>query len=180
MNKLSEANAVRYINKIYKNTFKLLAPELKETDNWNTVVSSLDSHFTIEGLNEAVLFLDRINVIGAIMSLNHKSWLVENGKEIMDENDQCYFVVADKMLSGHESLFLCAAGIYNEGYESKLDANEIIKGWLKPTKDDTPCPVLISNSCILKDGTIFSIVAIQLSSSVRRFKKEEKEYETNN
>lgn len=175
MNKLSENNAIRYIYKIYKNNFKLFAPDFNETDNWNTVVSSLESYLTIEGLNESILFLDRINVIGSIMSLNHKSWIVENSKEIMDENDQCYFVVSDKMLSGPDSLFLCAAGIYNEGYESREDALEVIKGWLKQMSANSPCPVLISNSCLLKDKTIFSIVAIQLSSSERKFIK--KEYE---
>lgn len=175
MNKLSENNAIRYIYKIYKNNLKLFAPDFKEADNWNTVVSSLESYLTIEGLNESILFLDRINVIGSIMSLNHKSWIVENSKEIMDENDQCYFVVSDKMLSGPDSLFLCAAGIYNQGQESRMDALEVIKGWLKQMNTNSPCPVLISNSCLLKDNTIFSIVAIQLSSSKRKFI--EKEYE---
>lgn len=164
--KLSENNAVRYLLKLYKSSYKLFAPHIKETDSWDTAVSALHSSTTIEGLDESILFLDRINVVGAVTSLNHKSWLIENSIEIMNSDDQCYFVVSDKMLTGPESLFLCAAGIYEQGYDSVNDMFEVIKGWkLSASSPYKPFPMIITNSCILKDNTVFSIAAIQLAST---------------
>lgn len=157
--KLSENNAVKYIIKLFDKS-----RSARNVEGWYNTLDAVCGHnSTPEGLDESILLLDRINVVGSIVALNRKSWLVTNSKEIMNENDQCYFVIADKMLSGEDALFLCAAGIYEDAKHSKQDIKGVIEGWVNTTT--SPFPSIITNSCKIENGNIYSIAAIQLSST---------------
>lgn len=159
--KLSESNAIKYIIKLFDKS-----KSAHSVVNWYDTIDTVCRHNqTLEGLDESILLLDRINVVGSIVALNRKSWLVVNSKEIMNEDDQCYFVISDKMLSGEDALFLCAAGIYDDVKHSKQDIAGVIKGWVKTCSSNAPFPNIIANSCKIENGNIFSIVAIQLSST---------------
>ena len=174
-NRLSEANAIKFLTKIFKSYRAVDGKEVKpgDSETWNDFVSNNeDDYFWPEGLCESTLLLDRIPVPASILDLSHKSWLVNIATELM-VSDRCYFAITDNMLSGPDSLFLCAAGIYDTADESKDDLSAVITGWVGyGWAKDIPYPPMISNSCILKDGKIFSVIALQLSSYKRFIKND--------
>lgn len=164
--RLTEKNAVRFLSRLFKPDEDFGSPpKLQGGESWFEFTEKYSQYYNWpEGISESTLLLDRINVLGSILDLNHKSWFIPNSTELM-EDDRCYFVIADKTISGEDALFLCAAGIYDNGEESKEDMNKVLEGWtsLKWMKE-LAYPAVFSNSCIMKDGKIFSIAAIQLSS----------------
>lgn len=174
-NRLSESNAIKFLIKLFKPYRTENSRDVKPGNNetWNDFVSNHeDEYFWPEGLSESTLLLDRIPVPASILDLSHKSWLVNIASELMI-SDRCYFTIADNMLSGPDSLFLCAAGIYDKADESKDDLSAVITGWVGyGWAKDIPYPPMISNSCILKDGKIFSVIALQLSSYKRFIKND--------
>lgn len=174
-NRLSESNAIKFLIKIFKSYHTEDGSSVKvgANETWNDFVSNHENdYFWPEGLCESTLLLDRIPVPASILDLSHKSWLVNIATELM-VNDRCYFAIADNMLSGPDSLFLCAAGIYDEPEESKDDLSAVITGWVGyGWAKNIPYPPMISNSCILKDGKIFSVLALQLSSYKRFIKND--------
>ena len=114
-----------------------------------------------EGLDDAIPNYYRANLRSSLFNMKEKDTLVQSSLEVMYEDDGVYWLMSDATLSGKDSLFLVSCAI-NDTVKEATDNNLLymVDSWGTIGKPAN----IISGSCRLKDGSVFSAVAVQLSS----------------
>lgn len=114
------------------------------------------------GIEEAVPYYTRVNIKSALWCMKEKDTLVQSSLELMDEDSNgMYWLLSDATLTGKDSLFLVSCMIADSAEEATCDNIVYMTQCWAPIGKPAN---IISGACKLKDGSVFSAVAVQLSS----------------
>lgn len=114
-----------------------------------------------EGMPEAILLKDRVNLRGMLWTLKEKSELVQNTMLFFSEDSGGYLLVADDSLPGKDGLFLLSVCISQSPQEATTDNIQYCCEKWMPMGNPAR---LMTGWCRLRDGCIFSVAAVQLAS----------------
>lgn len=136
---------------------------LKTCESFEDAIAEIvaESDNVPEGLDEAMPSYYRISIRNSLFNMKEKDTLVQSSLEVMYEDDGVYWLMSDATLTGKDSLFLVSCAINSTAKEAH-DNNLLymVTSWGSMGKPAN----IISGSCRLKDGSVFSAVAVQLSS----------------
>jgi hypothetical protein len=125
------------------------------------IIAELESQVPA-GLDEAIPYYTRVNIKSAMWGMKEKDTLVQSSLELMfDDNNGMYWLMTDATMTGKDSLFLVSCMVADSKEEATTDNIVYMTQCWAPLGKPAN---IISGACKLKDGSVFSAVAVQLSS----------------
>lgn len=159
--RLSETNLKNYMRQLWG----IYPPADVDWRQYLDHIIASDGVRIPEGMSDAELMWEKINVIGTIWTLRERSQFVRYCLDMMQEGDpSLYLILVDSSIPGKDGLFLVSCEVTENDMEGFQTSQDNILYMTESWSALGGPPKLISGRCKLKSDGMFSAIAVQLSS----------------